>query len=259
MIELAHAYNEETNTKPIKLKTKLDTLNPTKYKRYLVREFGKRLDKLCDNQSCWLRQSFVNKIKESARKRIKTSYHRPPGPQKQFEWLNTINIEKVMNQYSNKYPEFIFMGAVPIDFDSLPLPISSMDLGQLENEGIHKIGVIFNIDEHWQPGSHWVASYFDIKDGQVYFFDSYGERPDPRIRKLMRRVTNYINQKGGKTIDVRHNNIRHQYKGSECGVYSINFIERLLEGDSFDKIINDRTDDNTINKFRNRYFYNVNI
>ena len=39
-------------------------------------------------------------------------------------------------------------------------------------------------------------------------------------------------------MDIRYNQTRHQYKNSECGVYSVNFILRLLKGDSFDKITN---------------------
>jgi hypothetical protein len=56
------------------------------------------------------------------------------------------------------------------------------------NEGKNKVGIIFNLDEHWKPGSHWVAMYGDLKKGEAYYFDSYGISPEPRVRKLMRRV-----------------------------------------------------------------------
>ena len=32
-----------------------------------------------------------------------------------------------------------------------------------------KIGIVFNLDKHNQPGSHWVALYTDLKANQVYF------------------------------------------------------------------------------------------
>ena len=34
------------------------------------------------------------------------------------EWLSTSNIEKVCNQFEDKYNDFMFLGAVPIDFDT---------------------------------------------------------------------------------------------------------------------------------------------
>ena len=56
-------------------------------------------------------------------------------------------------------------------------------------------------------------------------------------------------------IQLKRNDKRHQYKGSECGVYSINFIERMLNGDKFEDISNSKIPDDVINKKRNIYFY----
>ena len=39
-------------------------------------------------------------------------------------------------------------------------------------------------------------------------------------------------------MEIKENKIRHQYKSSECGVYCINFITKLLEGKTFNQIIN---------------------
>ena len=55
-------------------------------------------------------------------------------------------------------------------------------------------------------------------------------------------------------LDVRYNDVRHQYKNSECGVYSVNFILRLLKGETFDEIINIPTNDDKINECRKVYF-----
>jgi hypothetical protein len=56
--------------------------------------------------------------------------------------------------------------------------------------------------------------------------------------------------------DVRYNKIQHQFKNSECGVYSMNFIIRLLGGETFDDIVNNITDDITMNNCRKIYFRN---
>ena len=55
-------------------------------------------------------------------------------------------------------------------------------------------------------------------------------------------------------MDINYNKVRHQYKYSECGVYSINFILRLLKGESFDNICSNITTDAQINECRKTYF-----
>ena len=47
---------------------------------------------------------------------------------------------------------------------------------------------------------------------------------------------------------------RHQYKNSECGVYSMNFIIRLLNGESFKNITENKTLDDPMNRCRDKYF-----
>jgi hypothetical protein len=43
--------------------------------------------------------------------------------------------------------------------------------------------------------------------------------------------------------DIQYNQMRNQYKGSECGVYSINFIVRLLHGTKIDDILKKKVSD----------------
>jgi len=147
---------------------------------------------------------------------------------------------------------------------------------------ITKIGIVPNLDEHWQSGSHWVAFYADLVKGDIYFFDSYGYRPEPRIRGLAKRIAEWKYKKdsgkkldinvedymteGNKNLneiekkyDIRYSTIRNQYKNSECGVYSMNFIIRLLNGSKFNDIIKEKLDDDVVNQCREIYFNNQKI
>lgn len=258
LVEMVNAYNKDAGASAIKTYPKLDTLNPKKYKKYLLSEFQKRMGDKCDSQKCWSEQKFVDQMKMAAREEFQKYTFRPDGPEGKFEWLNTLNINDVMVQSEKIYPEFKFLGTVPIDFDKFErFGIKNLDFNELLNNGKHKLGTVFNLDRHDQPGSHWVGMYSDIKNGEVYFFDSYGTRPDRRIRILMRRIANYCaKQLGIKDVKVNYNKIRHQYGNSECGVYSINFIKRMLKGESFDEICNSKTPDKKVNKCRNVYFRN---
>ena len=257
LIAMANAYNIEHAAKPIKMFAPLETLNPRKYKKYLLREINKKVSQ-CSTQKCWTEQSFIDKMNSELKTELTKLTFRPDGPNGRFEWLNTININETLNQYELANPDFEFLGAVPMDFDELPsLEISTIDWNKKKNEGKTKIGIVFNLDEHWKSGSHWVALYADLKKAECYYFDSYGVAPEPRVRKLMRRICKAV------SIDEKciadHNKIRHQYENSECGVYSINFILRMLHGESFRDICESKIHDREVNKCRNVYFGNVDI
>ena len=255
MVNMAEAYNQDFKDSSIILHSKLESLNPEKYKRYLVKEFGNRLANVCDTQRCWVKQKFTRNMKKELKKYANKHIFRPSGPEGKFEWLNTYNINDVMGQYEKKYDDFKFLGAVPIDFDDLPqLGLKDMDFNKLKTKGINKIGIVFNLDEHYKSGSHWVAMFGDLKDGKIFFSDSYGVEPEKRIRKLMRKTARFYKEESGHMPDVKHNKKRHQFGNSECGVYSINFILRLLKGESFENITGNRTTDNAVNKCRKVYF-----
>lgn len=257
LIKMALAYNKENDDQPkqIKLYDELEMVNPKKYKRYLLREFKKRFSK-CTDQRCWLKQSFTQYLNEDDFDVVAKNSFRPDGPNGRFEWLNTIHIADTMTQYEHTHTDFKFIGAVPIDFDDLPdLGIKDLDFDALAKDGKTKLGFIFNLDEHYKSGSHWVSMYADIKKGQVYFSDSVGVPPPQRVRKLIRRICRYI-QKAGKKTQIGYNKTQHQYDNSECGVYSINFILKMLSGENFETVSGNRISDNEVNKCRKVYFNN---
>ena len=254
LVDMANAYNSEFPNKKIKTFASLESLNPKKYKKILIKQFGERLKDVCDSQRCWVKQKFTSNMKKELHQYAKKHSFRPSGPSGKFTWLNTFNINEVMEQYELKYKDFSFIGAVPIDFDDLPqLGIKDINLSDLMKNNKTKLGFVFNLDEHYKSGSHWVGMYSDLKQGEVLFFDSYGVEPDKRIRKLMRRIARFCKD-NSQSVNVKHNKVRHQYKNSECGVYSINFILRLLRGDTFEEITNNITTDSDINRCRSVYF-----
>ncbi len=256
LIAMAEAYNEENPTNKIAIYKNLSTLNPRKCKRQLVYQFKTKLTK-CQDQKCWTKQSFIKKM-DKLQDELLDNTLRPDGPNGKEEWLNTDHIDSSLKQYELKYPEFKFLGAVPIDFDDLPeLGIKDLNFNDLIKQNKTKIGIVFNLDEHYKSGSHWVSAYADLKEGKNYFFDSYGVRPDVRIRKFMRRINVFCtnNLKNNNTV-ADYNKVRHQYKEFACGTYSMNFILRCLKGDSFDDICNSKTKDDAVNKCRKVYFDN---
>ena len=222
-------------------------------------KLDKKLKNVCNDEYCWTKQSFVKRDTD-----IVQSF-RPEMPSKwkenKNEWLTTLDIEAVMKQYENKYKNFIFIGPVPIDFDKKLHPgfcvineLCNINLKRLIKNDKNKIGVIFNLDPHDKPGSHWVAMFADFdKENKVYYFDSYGYKEPEEVTKLMNRLKEQAEELN-KPCSILVNNVRHQYKNSARGVYSMNFIIKLLEGKTFNDVTNNIVNDDNMEQNRNKLF-----
>jgi len=267
LIDMALAYNKynklnKLNNK-IYLNDELDMSDSDKYKEYLVNEFKKRFN---HDQKEWINEKFIELMSDEHKLFLHGSTFRPDGPQGLFDWLSTLDINKVLHQYENKYDDFKFLGAVPIDFYDININIflknkkynfKNIDFDEYMANGINKFGIIFNLDESWKSGSHWVSLFFDLKKKQIYFSDSYGIKPEKRIVDYIDVIRKFMSKYNtARNTEVRYNKTQHQKGNSECGVYSINFISRLLKGKSFDHLTKTRITDEKVNMCRLKYFGN---
>jgi len=242
---------------------------PTK-KQMLV-ELKEKLTE-CSDQTCWPTLKFI-KDNESLNEAFK-----PNGPSGQYDWLSTTEINECMERYMDVYPEFLFIGAVPIDIEDLKqFGVKNLDYDKIAKKGKTKIGIIYNLDEHYKSGSHWVSFFIDSENKRIYYSDSAAKPPDVRVKRLVKKIAerwyksdtgqkislpidSYMNEKEQNIVEkrygIKYNKTQHQFGGSECGVYSINFIVRLLRGDNFDIIHKNRVTDKEMNVCRNEYFKN---
>lgn len=332
LLKIAEAYNKNHSDK-ISIPNNIDR---RQFWNQLKNKFHQNYK--CNNETCWIDQSFINNndlTKEIIPKKPE-EWH-----QNKTKWLSTIEIEEVLNQFNTD--TFYFIGAVPMDFDSelknfgmcVVEELCKIDLKKLYLKGKRQIGVVFNLDPHYKPGSHWVALYIDLNKGGIYYFDSYAEFPPNEVVNLMNRLEEmgnemilnniidinklenihteifenfnindteicindnknlrncptylsnnvnildinnnldiiainknclkvknipidgkYLIQKGFRKF---FNNIRFQFKYSECGMYSIHFITEFLRGKDFKQIISNVIDDDTMNGLRDYYFRN---
>jgi hypothetical protein len=203
---------------------------------------------------------------------LRKKYLRPPAPKAWISdpdmWLDSNNIANVMNQYEeahtvNGKKEFEFMGPFPIDF-AAPDPYNKSSQKKcLQNEiceirvekalanGIKSIGIVYNLDPHYKSGSHWVANYIDIVGNTCYYFDSYGIEPPPQVQKFMKWLSSH---NPSNPMKLQYNKRRLQYSNTECGMYCIYLIIRMLEGDKFIDITRRKPKDNDMLDLRDWIF-----
>jgi hypothetical protein len=199
----------------------------------------------CKTERCWLDKAPIDSKRKND---IAKKYFRPTMPDEWVndpdEWLDSNNIGDVMRQYEETYPQFKFFGTNPIDF-SAPDPytktaaherkclneeICKMKLADLLKNGKTMLGFVYNLDPSNKGGSHWIASFTDIPGHRTYYFDSYGMKAPPQIARFMRSLTLQDPQ-----MKLAYNARRFQYGDTECGMYSLYFLIRMIQGESFKK------------------------
>ena len=260
LLLLIDAYNKH--------KEKIDqisTVNKSSMKlskKKLWEALNEKLKRDCNNERCWLEKNFVpapyaRKLKETFVPEMPKEWEKNP-----FEWLSTTDIKNVMKQYEKKYPSFLFMGPVPVDCPSaITCSLSGLDVEILINRlGKTKLGVIFNLDEHDEPGSHWVATFFDFTKCRILYFDSVGMQPPQMIlnflKKMKKSCENYHLKTFGKEKkgNIYANETKFQFGNSECGVFSMYFIIANLQGKNIHQMKQNEVNDNIMNELRKKYY-----
>jgi len=197
----------------------------------------------CKTERCIIERANLDSQKKAM---LLKQYFRPTIPDSWIsdpdEWLDSTNIESVMRQYEEAFPEFKFYGTSPIDFSSpdpymknslikkkcLKDDICKMSIETLTSQGKTKLGFVYNLDPSNKGGSHWIASFTDIPAHRTYYFDSYGMKPPPEIARFMRSMTLQ-----DPLMKLRFNARRFQYSDTECGMFCIHFLVKMLGGMNF--------------------------
>ena len=235
----------------------IDTNNPRK----IWEKLRNYMSDTCESELCWLRHQC---IKHDVDKSLMGKMFAPISPREwkknPQEWLTTVDIQKVMSQWEKAMDYFKFIGPSPIDYDTHQVfgecvweEICKFDIKDMLKKGKKHIGLIFNLDKHTQPGSHWVALHINIPNEEIYFFDSYGDDIPGQIHKFAKTV-----KKQGESVDlnfdIKINKKRHQYSNSECGMYSLYFIIQLLHKTPFKTFQVEKIPDKRMIKLRKEYF-----
>ena len=215
-----------------------------KSKQELWKSISKRLSKICKDEVCWSEQTFINAISDSQlREKIKYFTFKPEMTTRRNSWLSTGDINAVMQQYQEMDKSFKFLGALPSDFYT-QVKVRYPDIHKYK-----RIGIVFNLDTHDQPGSHWTAFMIDNISKTIEYFDSAGKPPNKHIMRFIKKVFTYV-----PSYSYLENKRQHQRQNNECGVYAIYFLVQRLLGNNFQSISDNIITDRQMNMFRDVIF-----
>lgn len=238
----------------------LKTNNPKEIHNYLYHVLGD----VCRNESCWLKQKFHfgdinNELINDFAPQKPLSWKKNPN-----EWLSSVDIMNVMDQYEKAYKCFEFFGPSPIDFDKRKLygecvwnEICNFNLGNQIKQGKKKFGFIFNTDPHFKDGEHWISLFIDVNKKEIIFFDSTGDKIPSEIQILVDRIINQgLQLKPAIHFKYDHTQGKqHQVGNTECGVYCLYFIINMLrDKTNVNDLKSKRLPDHYIKHFRHKYF-----
>lgn len=270
LVNLANAWNESNPSR------KITNING-KTKMQLWSALNQRMSSQCGDGQEWC---WVDELQGARAPKEVTENLRPVKPKEwykqPFTWLNNFDIEAVMKQYAEE-PDFNyeFLGVYPIDFQAKTMfgaclfrEFCSLSIAKYAKKGIRFIGMVTNLDRHDQSGSHWTSLFMCIDPSLpcfgAYYYDSVAQRTPAEVQNFMENVRDQAMQlpgAAGKTFQIKHNTVKHQYGNSECGVFSmayqIRWLEKLKKSPQktqFEDIVNINLRDKDVHQLRSKLF-----
>lgn len=212
---------------------KIKTSNPKR----IYDALRKRLTH-CEKEDCWIEEIKDPRI----RNQLDRILFAPDSPTEwkrdQTAWLSNYDIRNVLRQYEIAYPEFALLGPTPINYDTVLddgkcvwQDLCRLSLKDLLARKKTKLGTVFNLDKHDQPGSHWVSLFVDSDEHKIIYYDSAVNDCPKEVDRLIDEIC-----KQGADLDVPihydviKNDYKHQTTNTECGMFSIFFIVTMITG-----------------------------
>lgn len=197
------------------------------------------------------------------------------GPRDTRAQLSNFNIDDTLRRWAaTSFPDFYPCPFAMMDFDDTREEFAVVDLvGVLEGREAADLGpalgrvarpsktfaCVVNTDYSTGPGKHWVAVFVDCRGPgpwTVEYFNSTG-RPPPRpmVAWLERTRARLAAHRGppGAAVEVV-TDVNHQEGRTECGIYSLFYIRRRLEGTPIDFFRGMRIADDAMTAFRPHVF-----
>jgi len=171
------------------------------------------------------------------------------------DWpLTNFEVDILMKQFQKKYKNFFPLKTWYIEAPKMIpeyRPGSILSLSKKFN----KVGFIFNTDHVPGSGIHWIAVLLDFSDPTrkkttFEYYDSFG-------RKMLKELVNYNKELSDVFKELETKTFSKKRQGDTsavCGIYSLYFINKRLEGKTFEELENIVVNDGDMMNYRFFYF-----
>lgn len=267
LIRLAESWNSTHKTDKITNIRKLS-------KKELWSQINRKMLAKCkgeDKEACWV-DNLVNN-EDPVTKKL-----RPVSPDEwkknPYTWLSNYDIEDAMFQYEDEDSyKFKFIGVYPVDFATkagifgkcLYQETCDIDFKKLRKRGYKYAGMVINLDHHDQPGSHWTALFVVMDPSSpgygAYYYDSVSRAPPKEVEEYMKLLKQKAQDADStKEFKLEYNPYRHQFKNTECGIFSMSYLVRWLvllqknQNTTFEKVVKIKIRDEDVHRLRRKFF-----
>jgi hypothetical protein len=241
LIELTNSYNSLGD---FNLSTGLS-------KKKLFEQLSKTFEKNynCDNEACWIEQEdILDNLGEETREELTIFTFKPKSPTGRYFILSTVDINLIMIQYELLHENLKFIGALPSDaFEISPIKKNVL-IETIEMPTIEYVSIVFNLDKHNQPGSHWVSVFINKTKETIEYFDSLGSKPPRNIKKTLDMISDRYD------YEIIVNDVIHQRGKTACGIYSIVFLLYKINYPDNYTYLSEAISDDKIHPFRKTLF-----
>lgn len=222
----------------------------------------------CVDELCWVEKLKMTKVEKSAFKpKLPKEWQQcdkttVPNNNCMNSWLSNVDLNRVLEQFAQNNPAFLFLGSVPIDFatthTAMTKAINRFTVADALADGKTHVGVVFNTQPSYMSGEHWICAFIELcgNHPQINFFDSYGANfaNYPEVLRFLHRVQAELHYHHPR-VEIKKNTVRHQFHNSECGVYCLKFIADRLGAMTFEAITQGHMPDDVIMQDRYKKFF----
>lgn len=249
-------------------KLNINKISLKQSKKKLHEALEEAFQDICKNELCWINNNLIKN------KQLIESSFRPLKPIEWYDdkdtWLNTYDILFVMQQYEKLYRIFKFIGVYPINFRKkinsgrcIGDDLCNFTIDDILLKNKSQFSIILNLDEHDEPGSHWVSIFCNLNPKKenfgIYYYDSVANDPPSEVIEFMNVVESQVLNKFNKNISNKfknmYNRVQKQFANSECGMFVIIFNTQMLKNIPFDFICKHMKTDDEINKLRDIIYH----
>jgi len=231
----------------------------------------------CDSESCVITHPSFRKFGNSSglattnqiNGELETRF-KAVGPREGNSLLSNVHIDETLQRWARVFTKFYCCPFAMMDFELNDDKLGKINISEVfEGKVPLEIGrkevvlrpantfaCVLNTDTSSGPGKHWVALFVDNRDPvcTIEYFNSAGNPPTKPVVRWMAKAKKRLAHKGVAAEIVAVTDVDHQESQTECGVYTLYYVRRRLEGTPYTFFFERLVPDDLMTEFRKHCF-----